>query len=91
MLIVIFISLGLIVAYVALGFFQSTGKDVVLDLGLGVAGAVLVGVLFEHIATAGTAGFNTASALVAALAGAAALLAIFHGLRDGRHRRGEPI
>jgi uncharacterized membrane protein YeaQ/YmgE (transglycosylase-associated protein family) len=89
--VVVFISLGLIAGYVALGLFESTGTGVVLDLGLGVAGAVLVGSLFEHIAATGTAGLNTASGLVAALAGAAALLAAFHGLRDTRYRRGDPI
>jgi uncharacterized membrane protein YeaQ/YmgE (transglycosylase-associated protein family) len=54
--VVVFISLGLIAGYVALGLFESTGTGVVLDLGLGVAGAVLVGSLFEHIAATGTAG-----------------------------------
>jgi len=90
-LIVVFIFFGLIAGYVALGFFKSTGKGVVLDLGLGVSGAVLVGSLFSHIATTGTAGLNTADALVAALSGAAALLVTFHGLRDTRYRRGDPI
>lgn len=84
---VVFISLGVIAGYVALGLFESTGTGVVLDLGLGVAGAVLVGWLFEHIAATGTAGLSTASALVAALAMAAALLATFHGMRDTRYRR----
>jgi uncharacterized membrane protein YeaQ/YmgE (transglycosylase-associated protein family) len=88
--IVVFISLGLIAGYVALGLFASTGTGVVLDLGLGVGGAALVGSLFEHIAARSPAGLNTASALVAALAGAAALLATFHGVRDTRYRRGDP-
>jgi uncharacterized membrane protein YeaQ/YmgE (transglycosylase-associated protein family) len=89
--IIVFIILGLIAGYVARGLFKSTGKGVVLDLGLGVAGAVLVGSLFDHIAATGTAGLDTATALVAALTGAAALLATFHGLSDPRPRRGDPI
>jgi len=88
---IVFISLGLIAGYVALGLFKSTGRVIVLDLGLGVTGAVLVGSLFSHIAETGTAGLTTADALVAALAGAAALLVTFHGLRDTRYRRGDPI
>ena len=91
MLIVVFIFLGLIAGYVALGLFKSTGRGVVLDFGLGLIGAVVVGSLFNYIAAAGTAGLNTATALVAALTGAAALLATFHGLRDTRYRRGDPI
>ena len=89
--IIVFIFLGLIAGYIAHGLSKSTGSGVVLDLVLGVAGAVIAGSLFSHIAATGSAGFNTASALVAALAGAAALLTTFHGLRDTRDRRGDPI
>jgi len=88
-LIVVFIFLGLIAGYGALGLFKSTGKGFVFDCGLGVIGAVVVGSLLEHIAATGTAGLNAATALAAALAGAAALLATFHGLRDMRYRRGD--
>ena len=91
MSIIVFIFLGLIAGYVARGLFKSTGKGVVLDLGLGVAGAVIFGLLFSHIAATDAAGLNTATALVAALAGAAALLATFRGLCDRRDRRGDPI
>jgi uncharacterized membrane protein YeaQ/YmgE (transglycosylase-associated protein family) len=89
--IIVFIFLGLIAGYVARGLFKSTGKGVVWDLGLGLAGAVIVGSLFSHIVATGAAGLDTATALVAALTGAAALLATFHGLRDTRYRRGDPI
>ena len=91
MLIVVFIFLGLIAGYVAVGLFKSTGKGVVWDFGLGVTGAILVGSLFSHIAVTGAAGPNSATALVAALTGAAALLATFHGLRDTRYRPGTSI
>ena len=91
MLVVVFIFLGLIAGYVAVGLFKSTGKGVVWDFGLGVIGAVLVGSLFSYIAATGSAGLNTATALVTALTGAAALLATFHGLRDTRYRRRDPL
>ncbi len=84
MSIIVFIFLGLIAGYVARGLFKSTGKGIVLDLGLGVAGAVIVGSLLSHIAATGTAKLNSATALVAALTGAGALLATVHGLRDRR-------
>ena len=86
MLVVVFIILGLIAGYVAVGLFKSRGKDVVWDFGLGVIGAVLTGALFSRIAATGIAGLNTVTALVTALTGAAALLATFHGLRDRRYR-----
>jgi uncharacterized membrane protein YeaQ/YmgE (transglycosylase-associated protein family) len=69
------ILLGLTAGYVALGLFKSSGKGVVLDFGLGVIGAT------------GAAGLNIASVLVAALTGAALLLATSHALRDTRYRR----
>jgi uncharacterized membrane protein YeaQ/YmgE (transglycosylase-associated protein family) len=91
MSIIVFIFLGLIAGYIARGLFKSTGKGMMLDLGLGVAGAVIVGSLFSHIAATGAARLNSATALVAALTGAAALLATFHGLRDTRSRRRDPL
>jgi uncharacterized membrane protein YeaQ/YmgE (transglycosylase-associated protein family) len=87
MSIVVFILLGLIAGYVVLGLFKSSGKGVVLDFGLGVIGAVIAGLFFNHIAATGAAGLNIASALVAALTGAALLLATSHALRDTRYRQ----
>jgi len=87
MSIVVFILLGLIAGYVALGLFKSTGKGVVADFGLGVIGAVIAGSLFNHIAATGAAELNIASALVAALTGAAVLLATSHTFRDTHYRR----
>jgi uncharacterized membrane protein YeaQ/YmgE (transglycosylase-associated protein family) len=89
-LILVFILLGLVAGYVAVGFFKSTGAGAVLDFGLGVTGAVVAGAIFSRIAAPGTVGLNTASALIAALTGAAAVLATFHGLRD-RHSRARDL
>ena len=91
MVVLVFILLGLVAGYVAVGLFNSTGKGVVLDFGLGVIGAVLAGALFSRIAAPGAAGLNAASALIAALTGAAALLATFHGLRDRRYQPHDPM
>lgn len=87
MLNLVFIFLGLIAGYVALRLFKSTGKGVLLDFGLGVIGAVTAGSLFNHLAATTVAGVTIATALVAALTGAAALLATFHGLRDRHYGR----
>ena len=87
----VFILFGLIAGYVALRLFRSTGKGVVWDFGLGVIGAVTAGSLFEHLAATTVWGVTTTSALVAALTGAAALLATFHGLRDRHYRPRDPI
>jgi len=91
MSILVFIFLGLIVGYVARGLFKTTGKDVVLDFGWGVSGAVIAGSLFNHMAATGAVGLNVASALVTALTGAAALLATFHALRGTRYLGRAPL
>ena len=89
--ILIFILLGVVCGYIAVGLFKSTGLGVVFDIGLGVIGAVIAGAIFNRIAVPDVAGLNTASALIAALTGAAALLATFHGLRDGRNRASDAV
>ena len=91
MVIVVFILLGLIAGYVARGLFTSVKTSVVFDFGLSIIGAVVAGSLFNSITAKGTAGLDAAPELVAALTGAAASLATFHGLRDARYRRGKPI
>jgi uncharacterized membrane protein YeaQ/YmgE (transglycosylase-associated protein family) len=89
--IVVFILFGLIAGYVAVGLFKSTGKDVMVDFGLGVIGAVIAGSIFNHFATRTAAGVNVASALVAALTGAVVLLAACHTMRsDTRCRPRDP-
>jgi uncharacterized membrane protein YeaQ/YmgE (transglycosylase-associated protein family) len=74
----VFILLGLIAGYVALGLFKSAGKAVVFDFGLGVIGAMIAGSLFNHFAARTAAGVDVASGLVAALTGAVVLLAGCH-------------
>jgi uncharacterized membrane protein YeaQ/YmgE (transglycosylase-associated protein family) len=87
----VFILLGLIAGYLAVRRFKSTGRGVPLDLGLGVGGAITTGSLFKYLAAATIPGPTTTSALVAALIGAAALLATFHGLREGRQFRADRL
>jgi len=89
-LFLVFILLGLISGYIAVRRFKSTGRGVPLDLGLGVSGAVTAGSLFNYLAATIVAGVTTTIALLAALTGAAALLATFHGLRDRRYFRRAP-
>jgi uncharacterized membrane protein YeaQ/YmgE (transglycosylase-associated protein family) len=75
---VVFILFGLIAGYVAVGLFRSTGKDVMVDFGLGVIGAVIAGSIFNHFAASTPAGVNIASALVVALTGPVVLLGACH-------------
>ena len=91
MSITVFILLGLISGYVALGLFKSTGKDAVLDFGLCVLGAVIAGSFFSHTAATDAAGLSVANALVAALTGAAVPLAASHAFHDMRYCGRDPI
>jgi uncharacterized membrane protein YeaQ/YmgE (transglycosylase-associated protein family) len=76
--IAVFILVGFSAGYLVLGLFNSTGKGVVFDLGLGVVGAVIAGSIFNHFAARAATGFNVASALVAAFTGAVVLLGACH-------------
>jgi len=76
--IAVFILVGLIAGYVVPGLFNSTGKGVVFDLGLGVIGAVIAGSIFNHFAARAATGLNVESALVAALTGAVVLPGACH-------------
>jgi uncharacterized membrane protein YeaQ/YmgE (transglycosylase-associated protein family) len=73
------IILGLIAGFVASKLINRTGEGVVLDILLGVVGAVVGGWLFNTFGMSGITGFNLYSLLVAVV-GAAALLVVYHAL-----------
>ncbi len=78
----IFIVIGLAACGFTRGLFNSTVLGVLLDLCLGVIGAVTAGSLCNYIVGVGTARLDIASMLVA-IAGAAALLAAYHAILPG--------
>jgi uncharacterized membrane protein YeaQ/YmgE (transglycosylase-associated protein family) len=73
------IILGLIAGFVASKLINRTGEGVVLDILLGIVGAVVGGWLFNTFGMAGITGFNLYSLLVAVV-GAAALLVVYHAV-----------
>ena len=77
---IVFILLGLAVCGFTYGLFNCTRIAVMVDLCMGVIGAVIAGSLFNHIAATGAARLNTTSALVAALTGAVLLIAACHAV-----------
>ena len=85
---VIFIVIGLAVCGFTRGLFNITVLGVLLDLCLGVIGAVTAGSLFNYIIGVGTARLDIASMLVA-IAGAAILLAAYHAMFPGVVSRNE--
>jgi uncharacterized membrane protein YeaQ/YmgE (transglycosylase-associated protein family) len=74
-----------IIAGLGVGFFASklvvrTGEGLMRDLGLGVAGAILAGLLFRVLATVEPGGDINVFALAVTVAGAAAALIVYHTL-----------
>jgi uncharacterized membrane protein YeaQ/YmgE (transglycosylase-associated protein family) len=73
------VFLGLIAGFIASKIVSRTGQGVVLDIILGIVGAVVGGSLFTTFGMAGVTGFNGYSLLVAVV-GAAILLAAYHAV-----------
>jgi uncharacterized membrane protein YeaQ/YmgE (transglycosylase-associated protein family) len=71
--------LGLIAGFVASRIVNKTGEGVILDIVLGIIGAVVGGFLFSFFGAAGVTGFNLYSMLVAII-GAIVVLLIYHAI-----------
>ena len=62
------VALGLIAGFVASNIFSRSSQGLLLDLVLGIVGAVVGGYLFAAIGATGITGFNLYSMLVAIVA-----------------------
>lgn len=80
MSILAWIVLGLIAGFLGSKIVNKRGEGVLLDIVLGVIGAVVGGWLFSFFGANGVTGLNLYSLLVAVV-GAIVVLAIFHALR----------
>ena len=79
----LWIVLGLIAGFFASHIVNHRGEGMVLDILLGVVGALIGGWLFHWFGHAGVNGLNLHSLLVAIL-GAIAFLVLYHALRPKR-------
>ena len=77
MSIVAWIVLGLISGFIASKIVNKTGEGALLDIVLGIVGAVVGGWLFNSIGHAGVTGFNVYSMLVSVV-GAVVVLLLYH-------------
>jgi uncharacterized membrane protein YeaQ/YmgE (transglycosylase-associated protein family) len=73
------IVLGLISGFIASKIVNKSGSGVVIDIVLGIVGAVVGGWLFNTIGHVGVTGVNLYSILVAVI-GAVVVLIIYHAL-----------
>ncbi len=75
------IVLGLIAGFIASKLVNRTGEGILLDIALGIVGAVVGGYLTSLLGiSAGVTGVNIPSLIVAIL-GAVVFLVVYHALR----------
>jgi uncharacterized membrane protein YeaQ/YmgE (transglycosylase-associated protein family) len=74
------IVLGLIAGFIGSKIVNKRGEGLVLDLVLGIVGAIAGGWLFNLFGAAGVTGLNLYSLLVAVV-GAIAVLVVYHAIR----------
>ena len=77
------IVLGLISGFIASKLVNKTGEGMLMDIVLGVVGAVVGGWLFHTFGMPGVTGLNVYSLLVAVV-GAAVFLIVYHALTRRR-------
>lgn len=80
MSILAWIVLGLIAGFIASKLVNKQGEGFLLDIVLGIVGAVIGGWLFNMFGAAGVTGFNIYSLIVAVI-GAVIFLVIYHAIR----------
>ena len=74
------IVLGLLAGFIGSKLVNKTGDGVVLDIVLGIVGAVVGGFLFNRFGASGVTGLNIYSLFVAVV-GAVLLLVAYHAIR----------
>jgi uncharacterized membrane protein YeaQ/YmgE (transglycosylase-associated protein family) len=74
------IILGLLAGFIGSKLVNKRGEGVILDVLLGVVGAVVGGWLFNRFGAVGVTGLNLYSLLVAVI-GAVVVLIVYHALR----------
>ena len=79
------VFLGLIAGFIGSKIVNRTGEGLLLDIVLGVVGAVVGGWLFNTFGHAGVSGLNLYSIMVAVV-GAIVVLVVYHAMMGGRRR-----
>jgi uncharacterized membrane protein YeaQ/YmgE (transglycosylase-associated protein family) len=81
--VIAWVVMGLIAGFIASKLYKGSGQGVVLDIVLGIVGAVVGGSLVTALGGTGITGFNLWSIIVAVI-GAIIVLAIYHAVMDRR-------
>ena len=80
MSILAWILLGLAAGFIGSKIVNKTGEGFLVDIGLGIVGAVVGGWLFQFFGAAGVTGLNLYSLFVAVI-GSVVFLVVYHALR----------
>jgi uncharacterized membrane protein YeaQ/YmgE (transglycosylase-associated protein family) len=84
MSILAWIILGLIAGFIGSKIVNRTGEGLVLDILLGICGAIVGGWLFHAFGMSGATGVNVYSMIVATL-GAVVVLVVYHTVFRAAH------
>jgi len=79
MSIIVWIVLGLIAGFIASKIVNRAGEGFLMDIVLGIVGALVGGFIFRSLGAAGVTGFNLYSIIVAVI-GAIVVLVLYHAL-----------
>ncbi|PYU28481.1 MAG: GlsB/YeaQ/YmgE family stress response membrane protein [Acidobacteria bacterium] len=85
MSIVAWIILGLISGFIASKIVNKRGEGILLDIVLGIAGALFGGWMFAAIGHSGVTGVNLYNIFVSVI-GAIVVLVVYHALSRGSRR-----
>ena len=77
------ILLGLIAGFIASRIVNKSGEGIILDIVLGIVGAIVGGFIFAQSNAEGVTGFNLYSMFVAVV-GAIVVLVIYHAIAGRR-------
>ena len=80
MSLVAWIVLGLVAGFIGSKLVNKTGEGLILDIALGIVGAIVGGWLFHLFGMSGVTGLNLYSLLVAVI-GAVVFLVVYHAIR----------
>ena len=83
MSIIAWIVLGLIAGFIASKLVNHTGSGMLMDIVLGIVGAVVGGYISTALGMGGVTGFNLYSILIAAL-GAVVVLLVYQAVTGNR-------
>jgi uncharacterized membrane protein YeaQ/YmgE (transglycosylase-associated protein family) len=72
--------LGLLAGFIGSKIVNKRGEGVILDIVLGIVGAIVGGWLFNTFGASGVTGLNVYSLLVAVI-GSVVLLVVYHAIR----------